>query len=185
MVTSSDCCGWRFRALWLNRARLRSCGFCGFIPYLCSILAGTNWSFGTCCFPAFLTHPKLLRGCLDGILGKNSSWKGLANIGPGCPGKALTHYPWRDLKAMWKWHPGTWFSGGRMVGVDDLGGIFQLNQRITESPGLGRTLKSSRSNPQLQKRQLHKAHPTPGIFLIFNLGTSGEGNGGEIWSLVL
>lgn len=68
---------------------------------------------------------------------------------------------------------------GGMVEPDNLEGFVQLNPKITEWPGLGGTLKSPSSNPQLQKKQPHIAHPNPG-FLIFNLGMSGEGNGSEI-----
>lgn len=45
-------------------------------------------------------------------------------------------------------------------------------------------LKIIQFNPELQKKQLHNAHPMLGILLMFNLGLSGEGNGGEI-SLLL
>ncbi|KAK4825476.1 hypothetical protein QYF61_027631 [Mycteria americana] len=38
------------------------------------------------------------RGGLDWILGKPSSLKGLSSIGTGCPGKWLSHHPWRYLK---------------------------------------------------------------------------------------
>ncbi|KAK4825890.1 hypothetical protein QYF61_003246 [Mycteria americana] len=37
---------------------------------------------------------------LDWILGKMSSLKGLSSIGTGCPGKWLSHHPWRYLKDM-------------------------------------------------------------------------------------
>jgi len=40
------------------------------------------------------------RGGLDWILGKISSSKGLSNIATGCPGKWLSHHPWRHLKDM-------------------------------------------------------------------------------------
>ncbi|KAK4831339.1 hypothetical protein QYF61_017470 [Mycteria americana] len=40
----------------------------------------------------------LHQGGLDWILGKISSPKGLSSIGTGCPGKWLSHHPWRYLK---------------------------------------------------------------------------------------
>ena len=41
------------------------------------------------------------RGGLDWMLGKISSPKGLLSIGTGCPGKWLSHHPWRYLKNVW------------------------------------------------------------------------------------
>ncbi|KAK4819169.1 hypothetical protein QYF61_025984 [Mycteria americana] len=43
---------------------------------------------------------KLWQGRFRRILGKISSLKGLSSIGTGCPGKWLSHHPWRYLKAM-------------------------------------------------------------------------------------
>jgi len=38
------------------------------------------------------------RGGLGWILGKSSSPKALLSTGTGCPGKWLSHHPWRYLK---------------------------------------------------------------------------------------
>lgn len=38
-------------------------------------------------------------------MGKISSLKGLSR-------EMLNHHPWRDLKAGWMWHLGTWVNGG-------------------------------------------------------------------------
>jgi len=71
------------------------------------------------------------RGSLNWVLGKNSSLKRLSSIGTGCPGKRLSHHPWRYLKNVWMWLLGTWFSGGlgsvRLTfGPHDLKDLFQL-----------------------------------------------------------
>ena len=41
---------------------------------------------------------KLCQGRFRWILGKISSLKGLSSTGTGCPGKWLSHHPWRYLK---------------------------------------------------------------------------------------
>ena len=66
---------------------------------------------------------KLCRGGLYWIVGKISSLKGLSFIGGGCPGKWLSHHPWRYLKWTQMRCLGTWLSGGLgsarlMVGLD-------------------------------------------------------------------
>ena len=73
---------------------------------------------------------KLCWGGLDWILRKMSSLKGLSSTGTGCPGKWLSHHPWRYLKDVQLWHLGTWFSGGLgsdrlKVGFNGLKGLFQ------------------------------------------------------------
>ncbi|KAK4808486.1 LOW QUALITY PROTEIN: hypothetical protein QYF61_005803 [Mycteria americana] len=62
----------------------------------------------------------------------------LPSIATGCPGKWLSHHPWRYLKDVWMRCLGTWCSGGLgsvrfMVGLDDLKGEVQ-------SPALGRNI---------------------------------------------
>jgi len=53
-------------------------------------------------------------------------WSG---IGTGCPGRWWSPHPWRCLKNMQTRHFRIWFSrhggAGRMVGLDDLRGLFQ------------------------------------------------------------
>jgi len=46
------------------------------------------------------TTSSCTRGGLDWILGKMFSLKGLSSIGTGCPGKRLSHHPWRCLKGV-------------------------------------------------------------------------------------
>lgn len=51
----------------------------------------------------------------------------------GYPGQWWTPHPWRELKSLWIWYLGTWISDGfgtpgRMVGLDDLRGLFQPRQ---------------------------------------------------------
>jgi len=70
------------------------------------------------------------RGGLHWMLENDSSPKGLTSTGRGCLGKWLSHHSWRYLKDVWKWHLGTWFSGGldsvRLeYGLNDLKGLFQ------------------------------------------------------------
>ncbi|KAK4818318.1 LOW QUALITY PROTEIN: hypothetical protein QYF61_010780, partial [Mycteria americana] len=74
--------------------------------------------------------PSCARGGLDWILGNFTSLKGLSSTGTGCPGKWLSHHPWRYLKDVWMRCLGTSYSGGLgsvrfMVGLDDLKGLFQ------------------------------------------------------------
>lgn len=43
----------------------------------------------------------------------------------------LSPHPWECSKKTWMWHLGTWFGGGHggvglLVGLDDPGGVFQL-----------------------------------------------------------
>jgi len=63
------------------------------------------------------------------MLGKISVLKGCSGIGTGCPGRWLSHHPWRYSKNMYVWHFGICFSRhggvGWMVGLDDLRRLFQ------------------------------------------------------------
>lgn len=50
--------------------------------------------------------------------------------------KWWSHPSWRDLKASWMWHLGTWFNGGLgtaglMAGLDDLKALFWVNGSVT------------------------------------------------------
>ncbi|KAK4828860.1 hypothetical protein QYF61_000988 [Mycteria americana] len=58
------------------------------------------------------------RGGLDWILGNISSPKGLSSIGRGCPGKWLSHHPWRYLKDMADLQDEVTGSGGKGRAVD-------------------------------------------------------------------
>ena len=78
------------------------------------------------------TASSCAKGGLDWISRKNSSPKELSSTGAGCPGKWLSHHPWRYLKDMQVWRLGTWFSGGLglgsarlTVGLSDHKGRFQ------------------------------------------------------------
>lgn len=66
------------------------------------------------------------RGSLVWILGRISSIKELSSSGTGYSGKWLSHHPRRYLNAMYIWHLWTWLSGGLMVGIDGLKGLFQV-----------------------------------------------------------
>ena len=50
-------------------------------------------------------------------------------FGIGCPGRWLSHHPWRCSKHVQMWHFGTWFSRhggvGLAVGLDVLRALFQ------------------------------------------------------------
>jgi len=67
------------------------------------------------------------------FLHQPSTPKGLSSIGIGCPGKGLSHHPWRSLEDVQTWHFRTWFSGWLgsvrfMVRLNDLRGLFQPKQ---------------------------------------------------------
>lgn len=71
---------------------------------------------------------RLQIGGLDWISGKISSLKGLTSTERDCPGKCLSHHPWRYLKDLDVWL-GTWFSGGLgtvrlTVGLIDIKALF-------------------------------------------------------------
>jgi len=60
------------------------------------------------------------RVSLDWISGKTLQ-KGLLSTGMGSSGRWLSHHPWMCLKTVWMWCSGTWFSGGLLVRVVQLG----------------------------------------------------------------
>ena len=64
-----------------------------------------------------------IRGGLDRILGKIYLLKEWSGIGSGCPGKWWSLHPWRCSMCRY----GTSGHGGvgLMVGLDDLGGLYQ------------------------------------------------------------
>jgi len=66
--------------------------------------------------------------------GKISSLKVLSSTGTSCPGKWLSNHPWRSLKDPYRWHLGTWFSGGlgsvTLMAGFDLKGLFQLHDSM-------------------------------------------------------
>jgi len=70
-----------------------------------------------------------VRGGLDWISGKIFLMKEWSGIGIGCPGKWLSHRPWRCSRNVWIWHFWTFFSRhsgvGLMIGLEDLRGLFQ------------------------------------------------------------
>ena len=51
-------------------------------------------------------------GDLDWLLGKIPSPKRCSSLGTDCPGKRLSHHPWKHLKGVLMCHLGTWFIGG-------------------------------------------------------------------------
>lgn len=55
---------------------------------------------------------KLHQGRFQMDIRKIFSPKGLSSTGTSCPGKWLSHYPWRYLKVLKILHWGTWFSHG-------------------------------------------------------------------------
>ena len=58
---------------------------------------------------------KLRQGRFRLDIRKTSLLKGLLGIGMGCPGKWLSHYPWRSLKDAQMQNLVTWFSGEMLV----------------------------------------------------------------------
>ena len=81
------------------------------------------------------TASSCARAGSDWILAKISSPKGLSSIGTSCPGKWLSHHPWRHFKDLWMWCLGTWFGGGLSSirftgGLDDLKGLFQPDSMV-------------------------------------------------------
>jgi len=70
-----------------------------------------------------------IRAGLDWILGKISLLKEWSGVGPGCPGQWGSPHPWRGSKNVWMRHFRTGFRRhggvGLMVGLHDLGGLFQ------------------------------------------------------------
>jgi len=73
---------------------------------------------------------KLCQGRFRLDIRKNFFTERISGIGTGCPGKWLSHHPWRYLKDVEMWCLGTWFSGGLnsarlMIGLDDFKSLFQ------------------------------------------------------------